>query len=239
MNLDTAPVERKNSVGGFCFNKEGNLVPLQFEVFHSASNFDGELVKEVLESYQNMPWKIHGYSDGADEIFQSSKTFNTNSMGSMRETLENEIRITIWKAYMEKYGSSDGFMLSLRPMAADRVCIGLDGLVRSLRVEFVFDSFYRDSCATCQQGKNLLQYSVEQLRDTIVLFNEDRVKFNGDGLKFKFGEKNSVILKKFVGKTVIIDSDGLPLESVRRWFTEANAGAIEMAHVSQVLFIEI
>lgn len=246
MNLESAPamIETRLNFVVLC---ETQAVPSRFilkrnmravnpeeqmivdKIFHDVST---ELEHQVVFFPEWTNEDIEGCFKGP--LFR----LNVNFTGSLRDTIQNYLRLRLWTKLHEASVQMSDFQIQVTNDAVwldpHIVTVASEGKVYSGKFEFTYGPNHRDDCSTCQNGKRLLNLALNQLGGLIIL-NRNQVSDDG----FMFGDYSIRPSKNMQVRIGDLQNGATIEERFKNWFVEENAGAIEMAAIINVSFVGV
>ncbi len=247
MNLDTTPVHSKMTINGVLLTGNGQAQATTYVVQHQVLAVDAQqqeelnrLVLSVIGVLDNKVWNLPAFSDSRHPaILEPVLTLAVNFMGSIREAFAHHIRFAIYAT-----AAAQGILIHTPDikvvdpgvwMQPEGFTVGVGGTVFSGSFSFQFGEHYRDDCSTCQQGKNLLRLSINQLNGQLIVDPETE---DGDG-SFAWGQCKFTPHPDLLFHFGVMPEGATAQDKFKNWFTWTNQGALEMAHVQQVFFLGV
>lgn len=235
MNLETEPAPIKYGPVNMIVVGESQQTPRHFFAFDV--NIGGlsveyaPIVASVVEGF-NCVYSLRGFSE--ERPFTEFRQSRVNMIGSVRESVEMDMRYALWAALTQIGGPGDGWSLRLAPKeAAGHIGVAVDGSIYHLTPRIELGEHYSDTCETCQNGRMLLQMALNDLNGGLVL---DAATF--DGVTYAYGN-GRYIPTPGESKLHISNIREYPegIAGFTDWFRDVNRGAIDMSHADVTFFV--
>lgn len=233
MNLSTAPQLTEFTLGAIAIKDDGRITPHVLQVSYAAEGRYAEqalpILLKTIESYAGRLWVINGYSDLDVDISDDNLLalrFRQPFLGSLSECVQNELALACWEAFQTNGLFETESQIKARHIT-EGVQVAAHGSAAAFRFDYVFGEDFRETCETCMQGRELLKYGEQWLHESVVVDTSKGSQTYGlYQISEKLEKRMSLVKTRDVGSTIH--------HCAERLFTEANAGAIEMAHITQV-----
>lgn len=243
MNLETSPKGHTMRLKGTIIDDKGMPKPVIYTLaFLLDSEGAGDayvFAHNKIEEYQNRTWFIHGYSDWNTRGEHTSpvKRFSTNMVGSIRDSIIQEMKLAIWFELQARGHDVYNVAVTLIKLdSPDVIVCALDGEVVAFKAEITFDPvLHRADCVTCMQGEALMLHDLERLKNSAVILCDREAKThemdNGETVTLDPVEAIYYAIGKIKGPT--------KLAGLLDWYKSINVGPMEMTHATDVVFVEV
>lgn len=228
--LETYPKEEFIRLGSTVIWFDGLLSPVIFNIKYTMDcdkDTSYLISSNVVERYKNKIWKINGFSEYSQIDYNSLSPakvlfFKTNSIGSLMETVAQEIKIVVYNELLAKGITVYDMNFSCIPITPenDSILISLDGNTQFVKMNYTLPKNYNPHCDDCKKGLELLQLSMSHINKKFIIWRSNDVKFNRD-LNLSFSSRDG-------------DND---LDSLTKSFAFDNAGALEMSRIENFCFV--
>ncbi|ASD50524.1 hypothetical protein FDI24_gp243 [Acidovorax phage ACP17] len=237
MNLETQPAGTKIRIGALV--SAGDIRPAAFDCTYHVDGSPEETaaVLQTISDYQGKLWIVNGLDTGQLKDNQESgfrRYFRYPYLGSMGECLASELRLACWERLQALGAQNAAITVTVQPVVPsdDEVVVAALGEIAVFKIAYEFGEGFKETCETCVQGRTLLRHGQDWFNGSVHLNHSQ------DGTIFFGCHIVSPETAKCIGNPIHSAISGDTIQThAKHCFTEANAGALEMASVTQVFFI--
>lgn len=280
--LDHSLVQNDGSIAGGSYHVDVEIegvIDDQEQVivdFSSIKKLLKVLIDHPTTGYDHKLWLIPGYSQFSFSESANSQLVETpvvkiqhaansviqfmvNWNGSLKETIERELQLYLFKNLRESIGQaihSVSVKINEEPVKRHPNHVPfryVHGLKNSSSygcqnlshghlsfVEWTHSDKYKPDCFSCQAGVQHLMQAISYLDNAILVKRENIVAREGSLLTIRYdalrGEYNATYDTDKT-KVVIMDCE-TTIENIIGWFAEHFKGALEMAHIEKLYISE-